>query len=123
MKFQDTVKPAAAMPDSPDLPLGTQEAQYQLAIRLVDYMRLGEAIRVLEALGDYRDSPSLLIETRRLKAYADQEEAKRQAEWQRSREERNAREREAERKRRKRLLIALAVAALAVCAMWTIRGM
>ena len=105
-----------------DLPLASKEAQYQLASRLVDHLRLGEAIRILEALGDYRDSPSLLIETRRLKAYADQEEAKRQAEWQRSKEERNAREREAERKRRKRLLIALAAAALAVCAMWATRG-
>ena len=46
-----------------------REAKYQLAGRLVDNIRYGEALRILETLGDYRDSRELLAQVRALKAY------------------------------------------------------
>ena len=94
---QNSIKPATIKPDPDALPLGTQEAQYQLAIRLVDYMRLGEAIRILEALGDYKNSPALLKTAREIKAYTDSEETKLREEARRSRERREATTRRADR--------------------------
>lgn len=38
----------------------TREAKYQLAGRLMDNIRYGEALRILETLGDYRDCRELL---------------------------------------------------------------
>ena len=57
-----------------------REAKYQLAGRLVDNIRYGEALRILETLGDYRDSRELLAQVRALKAYQDEEEQKIRAE-------------------------------------------
>lgn len=112
---QDTVKPAATKPDSSDLPLGTQEAQYQLATRLVDYMRLGEAIRILEALGDYKNSPALLKTAREIRDYADREDAKRREEERRSREKRDAEVREADRKWNRLMCVMVVAVVLGIC--------
>ena len=57
-----------------------REMKYRLAVRLADNMQLGEAIRILEALGDYSDSRTLLEEYRTLKACSDEAEARLRAE-------------------------------------------
>ena len=87
----------------PDL----REERYQLAIRLADNLWLGESIRVLEALGDYRDCPALLRQMRELKAYSDDLEARRRAEDRRRAQERA--QKEARERRTRRALIAAAV--------------
>ena len=94
--------------------LGTREAQYQLASRLVDYMRLGEAIRILEALGDYKNSPALLKEVRAIKDFADaaEEQQKEEARLSKLRQERL----EAERRRRRLRILITAALCFAVAA-------
>ena len=52
----------------------TLEAKYRLAARLADHMRLGEAIRILESLGDYKNSQVILQELQEMKSYADGED-------------------------------------------------
>lgn len=95
-----------------------REDRYQLAVRLADNMRLGEAVRLLESLGDYRDSRALLEEVRALKAYSDGVEAELKAE--RSRKE-QARAQRSAKERRARIIAWVVVAALALLILLTSR--
>ena len=88
-----------------------RQAKYELAERLVDNVRYGEAVRILEALGDYGDSKALLAQVRTYQAYQNEEEAKLKAERKRQAEER-ARKEAQENKRWRIIYIALAVAAV-----------
>ena len=94
----------ASMPDP-------REAKYQLAQRLVDNIRYGEAMRILETLGDYGGSRELLRQVRALRAYQDEEEAKLKAERRRQAAERAMKEAR-ERKRRRAFYIAAGVICL-----------
>ena len=85
-----------------------RQAKYELAERLVDNVRYGEAARILEALGDYGDSKTLLEQVRTYQAYQDEEEAKLKAERKRQAEER-ARKEARDNKRWRIIYIALAV--------------
>lgn len=88
-----------------------REAKYQLAERLVDNIRYGEAQRILETLGDYRDSRELLAQVQALKAYQDEEEQKIRAEHMQQARERALKEAQ-EKKRRRAVYIAVAMACL-----------
>ncbi|MBR1561088.1 MAG: hypothetical protein IJ646_12675 [Clostridia bacterium] len=105
--MEHTAPPSEATADA-------REAKYELASRLVDYMRLGEAIRILETLGDYKNSRALLKQIMEIKAYTDEMEEKRKAEDRRRIEERDRREAE---QRKKRMLYA-AAAGIAVVALF-----
>lgn len=97
----------------PSSPLGSDEAQYQLAARLVDYMRLGEAIRILEQLGDYRNSAVLLKEVREIKAYSDAAEEARLQEIRRAKMAREQQAQAEARRHRRRFVLFIAAALLA----------
>ena len=86
-----------------------REAKYQLAERLVDNIRYGEALRILETLGDYGNSRALLEQVRALKAYQDDEEQRLRAERRKQAAERAEREAR-EQKRRRAFYIAIGVA-------------
>lgn len=88
-----------------------REAKYQLAERLVDNIRYGEALRILETLGDYRDSRALLEQVKALKAYQDVEESRLKAERRQQAAAREAQEAK-DKKRRRALYIAAAVICL-----------
>ena len=93
-----------------------REMKYRLAVRLADNMQLGEAIRILEALGDYSDSRTLIEEYRSLKAYSDDAEEK-------LRDERSSHAQASARKdaeRRRRLRMVWAALAVATVALWFI---
>ena len=87
-------------------------AKYDLASRLVDSMRFGEAIRILEGLGDYGNSRALLKEALELKAYSDVAEAEQREERRRRAEARAAED--ATRQRRQRCFMLAAMAGLAL---------
>ena len=87
------------------------EAKYKLAARLADHMRLGEAVRILESLGDYKNSQALLREILEIKAYADGEDEKLRRQ-RREREQAQARRAEADRRRRVRWAVVAALAAV-----------
>lgn len=89
-----------------------REARYQLAERLVDNIRFGEAIRILESLGDYGNSPALLKQVRALKAYSDIEEDRLKDERRQRIRERAEREERARRRRRVFYILSVAVLAL-----------
>jgi len=84
-----------------------REEKYRLAVRLADNMRLGEAMRLLELLGDYRDCPALLEQVRAMKTYLDGVEAQLKAE--RSQRERDRAQREAQERRLWRIAGVVAV--------------
>ena len=99
----------AADPPTPEP--DPREAKYQLAGRLMDNIRYGEALRILETLGDYRNTRALLSEVRELQAYQEKEEKKLSEERRRviqAREEREAKERRIKR--------AVYIAAAVICA-------
>ena len=98
--------------DQAGSPSDLREERYQLANRLADNLWLGEAIRVLEALGDYRDSLALLSEYRAMKAYSDDVDARPKEERRRQAMERTRRENE--RRRRRIAIGAVTAIALAV---------
>ena len=90
-----------------------REMKYDLASRLYDNMRLGEAIRILEGLGNYKNSAAMLEEIRAIKAYTDDVDAKLKAEDRRKGAERA--EREAALARRRRILtVGAALAAVII---------
>ena len=93
-----------------------REMKYRLAVRLADNMQLGEAIRILEALGDDSDSRALLEEYRTLKACSDEAEARLRAE--RSDHARRSARKDAEGRRRR--LVVWAALAVATVALWFI---
>ena len=88
-----------------------REMRYQLAIRLADNMRLGEALRILEVLGEYRDRPALLEEVRTLKSHSDAAEARLKEERRHKEQERARKE---ARERTGRLVVWAVVAVIAV---------
>lgn len=104
--FAGDMDRSAPMPDP-------REAKYQLAERLVDNIRFGEAIRILEALGDYGNSRALLEQVRALKAYQDDEESRLKAE---RRQQAAAREMKEQRDRRRRRAFYIAVGILCLAA-------
>ncbi len=87
----------------------------ELAERLADNMRLGEAIRILEAMADCAESQELLARVRAMKVIADEAEAELKAEQRRQQEERRAQD--ARAKRREALMLS-ALAALGIIALW-----
>lgn len=97
--------------DSGPLP-DPRASKYQLAERLIDNIRFGEAIRILETLGDYGDSPALLAQVKALKAYQDMEESRLKA--QRKQQALDRAEREARDARRRRIFYIVAAAACLV---------
>lgn len=101
--------PGNAMDDAPET--DPREAKYQLAERLVDNIRYGEAIRILESLGDYGNSRTLLEQVRVYQSYQDEAEAKLKAERRHQAEERALKEAR-EQKRRRAFYIACALAAV-----------
>ena len=101
--------PGDSVDDSPET--DPREAKYQLAERLVDNIRYGEAIRILESLGDYGNSRTLLEQVRTYQAYQYEEEAKLKAERKRQAEARALKEAQ-ENKRWRIIYIALAVMAV-----------
>ena len=88
-----------------------REAKYRLAERLVDNIRFGEAIRILETLGDYGNSRALLAQVREWKSYSDVEEDRLKAERKQKAEQR-ARQEERDKKRRRVFYAALTVGVL-----------
>lgn len=104
--------PADPVDDAP-LP-DPREAKYRLAERLVDNIRFGEAIRILETLGDYGDSLALLKQVRALKAYQDDEESRLKAERRQQALERDMKE---ARDKKRRRVFYIAAAALCVLAL------
>ena len=98
---------AAAEPSEPRP--DPREAKYQLAERLVDNICFGEAIRILESLGDYGNSRALLEQVRTYQAYQEEAEAKLQAERRQQAHDRAMKEAEANRRRRVYCVLAATV--------------